>query len=651
MERPISAGDVQTLRDTILTRQDLRQELDRFSNETIRIELAQLKSQLLRAMKTELRKTLPADCPDSPTPSPTPSPQSFLRVSACTNTPRTSNVPPIPPDGVKKKTSDPSTPTTRHVSWATDSLNLFFGDENDELTTKESATSTFGDRINRFSLASLRKESRKPAVQLTHEKEQLRKSGEMNQTSSSLRPGGSRFLQKRKQLTLGGFLEGIIIVLIVLNGVFIGVQTDYQATNLTENTPLFFSIVEITFCVAFTTELLVYLLIYRHHFFIMKGWQWNLFDVVLVIMQLIEVVGIIANMNHEGDASGSAFNLSFMRMLRILRLFRILRLVRLLKFIDELAVIISSIGRSFRSLCWTVLLLLMLMYMVGVVLTQIAFTHRVDMDKDTQGMHEFDQYWGSVLRSVFTLYQATMGGIDWAATITPLESEISPLLSVAFCLYIAFVLLAVMNVITGTFVQAAVNDAEKDKIQDFLFAAQQAFMGPMARFSSNFSSRAICPHETSLERFAYLVEGELSDWLVQLDVKQEDAKLLFYLLDRKCRGQVNTDELIDSLVRLRKGAQYMDIMKVMYETERQNAMLEAMMGDIFSKVSEKAVKKPDPDAAAFHASSVLAHWLDEASIARQEITSDSIIHLSDRGDRAGGGMSPMVHGYWELEEV
>lgn len=364
---------------------------------------------------------------------------------------------------------------------------------------------------------------------------------------------------------IAAFLEHSIIVVIFLNGVFIGVQTEYQAHNVTESVPGFFPVIEAIFAIVFTAELVLKLVAYRGSFFTMKDWQWNVFDTFLVLIQLLEIVGMMTTDHESNDNNSSNVNVSFLRLLRILRLFRVLRLVRLLHFVGELATIVSSIANSFRALCWTVVLLVLMIYMVGVLYTQIVFAHRV-ANKESDGDASLARWWGSLGRSVSTLYQAILGGVDWESVVTPLEDEIHPLMSLSFCFYIAFALLAMMNIITGTFVQSALQNAENEKTQDFVTAARDVF----AKFDEDHQTGLI-----SQEQFLEQIDDDsFRSYIENIGIDPKDAKLLFRLLDNEHTGWIPLEILIAGMVRLRDGAKFMDILKLMNETERTGRKLD-----------------------------------------------------------------------------
>merc|ERR1719156_143848 len=93
------------------------------------------------------------------------------------------------------------------------------------------------------------------------------------------------------------------------------------------------------------------------------------------------------------------------------------------------------------------------MFMFGVGVMQIAAEELAKPD------HELNPnlvmyFYGSLPRTVFTLYCTISGGIDWNDTVEPLIT-ISPAIALFFSVYIAFAVFCVLNIVTGVFVENA----------------------------------------------------------------------------------------------------------------------------------------------------------------------------------------------------
>lgn len=62
---------------------------------------------------------------------------------------------------------------------------------------------------------------------------------------------------------------------------------------------------------------------------------------------------------------------------------------------------------------------------------------------------------------MLSMFQAINGGVDWALIFEPLIDNITPWSAVVFTLYIAFSLLAMLNVVTGVFVESVLKSTKR----------------------------------------------------------------------------------------------------------------------------------------------------------------------------------------------
>lgn len=363
--------------------------------------------------------------------------------------------------------------------------------------------------------------------------------------------------------------------LVILNAVTIGVQTDYMARYNCESTPPFFRFVEFVFCMVFSAEILLRIGVYKLKFFWMSGWRWNLFDALLVALQLMEegltlIVG-----------ASAGFNFSFMRILRILRLVRIIRIVRVLRLITELRTIISSIAGSMKSLAWTVVLLFLMIYVVGVYLTQLVLDHRITLTGVlTEEEIALSTYYGSLILSILSLFQSISGGIDWKDLTSPLINQISPLTGFVFSLYIAFAVLALLNVVTGVFVESAMKAAKEDHERNMISQVKRLF-----------SSADIHNHGTvSWAEFANQLGNEdMQEFFKIIDVDISEARGVFHLLDVDDSGTIDLMEFLNGCLGLHGPAKAIDLSTLMYELRlfrRTFAEHAAAVNDNFKHVAE-----------------------------------------------------------------
>lgn len=274
-----------------------------------------------------------------------------------------------------------------------------------------------------------------------------------------------------KEFVSSVYFDSFFGVLVVINTCILGVQVDWQARSASSNPPHAFRIIDLVFCVVFTLEWALRLLAHGHRFFSRRVWFWHLFDTIVVGTQLFEEVAQVSakgaasfedrhgSLNNDGGVGHS----SALRLLRFLRLLRIMRTVRILRLVGELRTLVLSIAGSLRALLWAVVLLVLLMFVIGIFVTQIVSDHLHDLKGhiDPVTRHSLEYFFGSLGDTVVSVYKGISGGVDWGDLVEPLKA-ISPCFVPFFMMYIAFATLCMLNVITGVFVESALVATKRD---------------------------------------------------------------------------------------------------------------------------------------------------------------------------------------------
>lgn len=363
-------------------------------------------------------------------------------------------------------------------------------------------------------------------------------------------------MQKRIQRLVGHpVFDYTVAALILLNGVMVGVQTDYLARELKETPPAAFQVIEIIFCFIFTTEVGIRLCAFRCGFFTRGGKGWNIFDLIIVTLQLVEIF-----LSAASNGLGFSFNL-----LRILRLIRVIRLARALRLIGELRTIVSSIVSSLKPLFWTGVLLLMVIYVLGVYITQVVLNKRITLE--TSGEHApqaLEVYWGSLVPSVFSLFESITGGVDWDDVVRPLIKHISPEMAVLYCMYIMFTCFAMLNVVTGVFIESVMKNAREEN--------EQRTRNLIYRIFSTFDVEA--DGEISWQEFEqHLDKKEMREFFKTIDVDIQNARSLFDLLDVDETGALHFEEFMDGCLKIWSPSSGLDLRMIRRDLSKLSALV------------------------------------------------------------------------------
>eukprot|EP00929_Paragymnodinium_shiwhaense_P072271 TRINITY_DN36686_c0_g1_i1.p1 TRINITY_DN36686_c0_g1~~TRINITY_DN36686_c0_g1_i1.p1 ORF type:complete len:765 (-),score=171.57 TRINITY_DN36686_c0_g1_i1:547-2841(-) len=392
-----------------------------------------------------------------------------------------------------------------------------------------------------------------------------------------LKPSQLKKRFQESKVEFADIVDIFIAFAIIANGLVFGVQTDYMARNVTETVPDIYGYFELIFASIFTTELVMRIIRERSDFLRpgRDNFEWNVFDSILVTFQLFDV--IMENAIGTGKvAIGS--NLGFIRLLRILRLLRVLRLIRLFHFLGEMNVVTAAIAASLKSLVGTLIMLLILMFIVGMMFCQITTTHRVEQkdmlpaefakmmaSDNPQDDAPLTYWWGSLSRSILTLYESILGGCDWNDIIVPLIG-VNPILGILFALYIAFVILTMFNVLTGVFVESSLKLAEKLKASDFTSHIKKV----TEQTAEEMGGEGMLSRE---DFDLCLQDPEIREYMRDLGIEMDDAAILFDFLADDGSGAIASEEVLFGLVRLRASAKFIDMLTLLHQVGKQHKKL------------------------------------------------------------------------------
>jgi hypothetical protein len=162
------------------------------------------------------------------------------------------------------------------------------------------------------------------------------------------------------------------------------------------------------------------------------------------------------------------------------------------------------------------------------------------------------------------LYKAITGGVDWGE-LSDLLDEISPMLGFVFLGYNAFAVLVLLNLVTGLFVDGAINLNTSDRAHDLLQKVHQTF-----RKIDHDDSGSIS--QTEFVQASRL--PEMQDLLVSLDIDPTSAETVFKYLDRDGGGTLSAEEFAKGAFDLQSPAKALDVAVISMEMRMLMAKLD-----------------------------------------------------------------------------
>lgn len=251
--------------------------------------------------------------------------------------------------------------------------------------------------------------------------------------------------------------ENTTMFVICMYAIWMAVDTDYNAASVLNQAHLVFQVGEHLFCLYFFMELVIRFLAFDNKLNCFRD-AWFSFDFVLVTMMVLEtwlLSIVLAVASGSGPDTGILGNVSILRLARLMRLTRLFRMARLLRMLPELLILVRSILVAARSVGFTILLLILVLYVFAIAMTQTL-----------KGSDVGSRIFGTVLHSMnaLVMYGTFLEGI------TDLMDELLPVNPFAFVLMYIFLLVSAITLMNMTVailceVITAVATAERETIQ------------------------------------------------------------------------------------------------------------------------------------------------------------------------------------------
>jgi len=397
----------------------------------------------------------------------------------------------------------------------------------------------------------------------------------VNKVISSIRPLGRCYAMLRnlhEPERKGAFakvvgswkFDMIALAVICLNTVYTVVDTNMLRTSLVEGKNGFMSALEVFFSCFYILELCARIFVHRLWFLVNDDWKWNIFDIVLVFLGLMDLVVV------DVLGQGGLLNPNFLRLFRILKLAKLMRVIRIMRFVAELRLMMQCVMGSLTSLLWSSILLLCITTIFAIVFVQqIAnyLTDAQDMISDDQERVMMEMF-GSVQLTVITLFQAISGGQSWGIYYDEIRKA-GTFGASSFLLYMLFVWLALTNIITSIFVDKAMKLAKPD-MEDVLLEMRKEDLESAKDLKAIFEELDLNKSNTlTRDEFDRVMQDVRIEAFFDLKgLSATHAELFFGMLaSLSPSGEIDVDTFVNGCLRMKGSALNIDMIALMFRTE------------------------------------------------------------------------------------
>jgi len=293
--------------------------------------------------------------------------------------------------------------------------------------------------------------------------------------------------------------------------------------------------------------------------------RWNCLDLLLISGSCIELA--LRTMD---------ISLSWIRTLRMLRMLRALRMVRIIRFamiFKHLRLMTLAIMHSAVPLLWAVVFVIFVTWLFGIIFVQGVTDFLASAEGGDSAAEAMREFFSSMPMSLLTLFMVISNGISWWS-VAKLLLECSAFYVPLLILYVVIMLFAAMNIITGIFVNEALEMANWDRA--LVEQTERDRNAETTRTLQGLFEEAdcCCTGSISADEFEkYLLRDDVRATFMTLGLQISNANAFFKMLDVQDTGAIEIDEFVMGCMRFRGPAKTVDLENLIHENKRMMVRL------------------------------------------------------------------------------
>lgn len=336
------------------------------------------------------------------------------------------------------------------------------------------------------------------------------------------------------------YFESVIGILIIFNMILTWYETDLSAQEDTR-VPDWLKAMNLLMLILYGSEVALRLITLRERFF--EGYvNWDTFDLLLVLSDIVFLVIKAVFPEMEGNPG--------IRALRICRSLRMVKAIRIWPPLRELYIMMHGLIGAFKAMVWSFVMLFLVLTLFGIIAVEtinpiVKEIHAEGGFSDCDRCH---RAFASVWSSMITFFQQVVAGDSWGLITIPVmerEAWTQPL----FITVVVTIQFGILNLILVAIVDQAHQSSKDDALfqvrtrQEEFERSRRELIALCAEIDTDESGNI------SMEELmhGYETKPELANQMRFLDVKKDDMKILFAVLDHDGSGSVDYEEFVEQL--------------------------------------------------------------------------------------------------------
>jgi len=341
------------------------------------------------------------------------------------------------------------------------------------------------------------------------------------------------------------------IFMLAISAIVDVVDVNFQSSHSSDKFPTWYRPAQLFLCFFFVGELVRRVSLLGSVRFFAVSPRWHVFQIILVGFQVVELICMVREtwLNiPDPKGAGKNFNALF-RFVSVIRIIRMFDILDQLDFTTELHLLLTSLHGSLCSLGWAGFFIIIPTFVFGMVLTQAVAEFRVSSGLDDDKLADLILYFGTLDRSMMSLFWCIANGLSWSEAMLPLRNFGFFWITLVFLAYVSCMIFAVLNVMTGVFVNSATAAATSERERKILATLHKIFAEVDYDKSGNLT------HD---EFQGLLKHKDIEVCLASLDIRPAQANHLFALIDSDGSGVVEIDEFLKGCDRLQGNLRAID---------------------------------------------------------------------------------------------
>lgn len=247
---------------------------------------------------------------------------------------------------------------------------------------------------------------------------------------------------------------------------------------------------------------------------------------------------------------------------------------------------VISVCGCLLSLMWLSVLLVVVIYVYAIGFMQM---YRDSLEGGKVPINELktvNDLYGSLGSAMLTLFMAISGGTDWKECLFPIMN-LSQAYGYLFLFYIVFIIFGVLNVVTGVFVDKALQIAGVDK-EFVILEEMQRRHEDMHELQDFFQSvDEDCDGIITKEELRCCMgDSWLQGYLATMDIESNAMENLFNLLDLRGTGALSIQDFVAGCMKVRGNAKAVDLFAMTYEAKERHKIVSEFMEFMEDRLEE-----------------------------------------------------------------